>query len=104
MTVRQVIALLVIACLTALVATFLTRPVRAQDIPPCVDADAFVSSLLKDDSAGREGPFVEYESHHADKLRLVEFKGVLWALLTNKGCLVVKPIPLDYIKDRGEPT
>lgn len=103
--IRAVFVLLVAACLICLgvVIALFSQPtvVRAQDIPPCVDADAFVAELVKDGAL--EGPSLDQQSRHADKVRLVEFRGVLWALLTNRGCLVVKPIPLDYAKDRGDP-
>jgi hypothetical protein len=102
MRVPQALTILILLTIIALVtALVLSRQSYAQDIPPCIDADDFVAALVKDGAL--ETHVVEQESRHADKLRLVEFNGVLWALLTNRGCLVVKPIPLDYAKDRGEP-
>lgn len=78
-------------------------PVRAQDIPPCVDADAFVASMLASDPKAREHLPYELETHRTDKTRFVEAKGIVWLLLTNHGCLMVEPMFLDYAKDRGEP-
>jgi hypothetical protein len=90
-----------LAVLGCVVAMILADPVRAQDYPACIDADEFVANLVVD--GAREGPVVEYETSHADKLRLVEFQGILWVLMTNHGCLMAKPLGLDYVKDRGEP-
>jgi hypothetical protein len=101
MTWRLFVLLLVIVAGVLLAVWAWPRSAFAQDVPPCVDADNFVAALVEDGAI--ETRVVEQESRHADKLRLVEFNGVLWALLTNRGCLVVKPIPLDYAKDRGEP-
>lgn len=99
MTRWQFIALLALVGLILAGAYY--WPVAAQDYPPCIDADEFVAKLVVD--GAREGPVVEYETSHADKLRLVEFQGILWVLMTNKGCLMAKPLGLDYAKDRGDP-
>lgn len=102
--VRAVFVLLVVACLICLGAMFaIPTSVRSQDIPPCVDADAFVAEMLKADPSGREHPPLELETHRTDKSRYVEAGGVVWLLLTNHGCLMTRPVFYDYAKDRGDP-
>lgn len=83
------------------VILLLPRPTFAQDIPPCVDADQFVADMTKD--GAEEVAVLELESRHADKFRFVEFEGILFILPTNRGCLMTRPLPLDYAKSRGEP-
>lgn len=97
---RIALGVLIAGCLLCLaVIVFLPRDVYAQDIPPCIDADQFVAEMTKD--GANEVAVLELESHHADKFRFVEFQGILFVLPTNRGCLMTKPIPLDYAKDRG---
>lgn len=90
----------ILAVLGCAVALILADPVRAQDIPACIDADAFVAQLKT--LGAIEVQVIEYETRHGDKLRLIEWNGQVRVLVTNRGCAMFD-MPIDWAKDRGDP-
>lgn len=94
--------ILFLVCITIVLGgVLLGSAALAQDVPPCVDVEQFIAEAK--DGKAEEKAYLEYETRHADKFRFVEYRGMLWVLKTNKGCLMGEPVALDYVKDRGEP-
>ena len=91
-------------CIAALgivaAGVFLYSPARAQDAICYTVADAVAAA---EDVGGKLIDLVDVSGQTVDQLLIAEVDGKVQMWGANAGCMVGNPLPLDMVKDRGQP-